>query len=440
MSSPLTYESIQKPQPPGLAGPPMRWHTPRVVLLALLCLFLSLMMLSLLVIALVDLESAVTVACACAGPLGVLLILVVAMRFGAQALRHRRGMTVLGYVEQAVRLNLPLPRMLWAAQQGESGLVAQRLGAVEAALEGGVPLSTALESQVPELPRRAVHLARAGEALGQLPATLRRLLREDRRQDHGEVSERIFAVVYPLFMILALCGGLAFSLVFVLPKFQRVFTDFRVPLPDPLIWMSRVGVYLAPTALILILVGASIYLGLKLRELLAPYWGPKVQGPALWDHVLWHTPLWGKLLCHGGLGDALGVIGQAMDSGFPLDRALAQADGLKLNGVLRQHLRQWQAHLTAGLSASEAARQAGLPPLVSGMLATAELSGDAPAALKFLAHYYTGQFSRGLILLRAAVVPALAIFFGIIIGLMALGLFMPMVELIKTVMPQKGVL
>jgi hypothetical protein len=58
--------------------------------------------------------------------------------------RKQRAAMILSYLEQAVRLNLPLPGMLAAARRSERGLMAQRLLKVQELLEKGASLETAL--------------------------------------------------------------------------------------------------------------------------------------------------------------------------------------------------------------------------------------------------------------------------------------------------------
>src|SRR4051812_16695211 len=62
----------------------------------------------------------------------------------ATVIRRRRAAMALQYLEQAVRLNLPLPRMIRAAQQSESGALALRLAQLRQLVEEGYPLSAAL--------------------------------------------------------------------------------------------------------------------------------------------------------------------------------------------------------------------------------------------------------------------------------------------------------
>src|SRR3954462_2218545 len=66
-------------------------------------------------------------------------------------IRRRRAAAVLSYVEQAVRLNLPLPRMLNAAQRSEHGRLASRLGEFRKRLEDAYPLGAALQTTIPEI-------------------------------------------------------------------------------------------------------------------------------------------------------------------------------------------------------------------------------------------------------------------------------------------------
>ena len=101
--------------------------------------------------------------------------------------RQRRGMTVLGYVETAVRLNLPLNEYLLAAQRSERGRTAQRLDALRFQLAGGTSVGAAIAGAVPEIPPRVTAAIIAAEPLGQLQVTLTRLSRKDAARRRNRV-------------------------------------------------------------------------------------------------------------------------------------------------------------------------------------------------------------------------------------------------------------
>src|SRR5690348_8233388 len=92
----------------------------------------------------------------------------------ARMIRRRRAAMTLAYLEQAVRLNLPISRMLRAAQQSEKGTLHVRLAALRDLIDSGYPIGVALESAVPEVPDRETALIESAERVGRLPQSLAR--------------------------------------------------------------------------------------------------------------------------------------------------------------------------------------------------------------------------------------------------------------------------
>src|SRR5262249_6940233 len=109
---------------------------------------------------------------------GGLLLLVIGTS-AATAARRRRGANLLNYLEQAVRLNLPLPRIVRAIGESESGRFASDLETAREALEAGQSLATVLEV-VPDVPPRVIGLIAAAERAGRLPQVLSRLMQQRR--------------------------------------------------------------------------------------------------------------------------------------------------------------------------------------------------------------------------------------------------------------------
>jgi len=57
---------------------------------------------------------------------------------------------------------------------------------------------------------------------------------------------------------------------------------------------------------------------------------------------------------------------------------------------------------------------------------------DAAAVFAFLSRYYASRFSRLRLLLRGAVIPAVVLLFGFLVGALALGLFLPIMNLVSS--------
>ena len=371
------------------------------------------------------------------GPLLAMLVLAaVALLVGA--FRRRRTLAVLTYLEQVVRLNLPLPQMLLAAEQSESRLVARRLRNVRELIEAGAPIGFAIESEVVDLPLRSVRLIQSAERIGQLPSMLSQLLRQARAREAEESTDRLFVVAYPLMLAVVLGLVVSLIMVFVIPKFEKIFMDFRVPLPPLALWTIDTARWLGLPFLIIASTVAWVYLALKLWGVFLPMPRMRVIRPL--DALLWYTPLAHGFLRDRGMADICHVVGDALAGGRALDWALAEAGQLRINSILAERVGRWRSGVEAGMAPADAARQAAMPPLLVGMLATGSAGGEAAEAMHFLSRYYGARFSRIAALLRGAIIPGLALLGGLAVCLVVLTVFLPMVRLVFAVLPYPGVL
>src|SRR5690606_2223780 len=139
--------------------------------------------------------------------------------------RRRRGSMVISYLEQAVRLNLPLGPWLEAGMASERGALQQRLADLRLMLAQGLPVWRSADLSVLELSERQVAVIGAGERSGRLGAALRRLVREERRDSATEGPETAFRVVYPTIMAIMLLLVVSMLMIFVMPKFESIFMD-----------------------------------------------------------------------------------------------------------------------------------------------------------------------------------------------------------------------
>ena len=345
-------------------------------------------------------------------------------------LRQQRVTMVLSYVEQAVRLNLPLPRMLDAAQRSEEKVTAKRLRRLRDLLEDGAPLAMALPMAVPEIPGRVASLIGAAERVGQLPQALDRLVGEN-RQTPEEAEGGTFARWYPLLMTLVMMLLVTLIMVFVMPRIEYIFHGFGMRLPRATRLLT--GIYRdvldgdAHWGLIAVVLFVLTVLGGMFERIWTPPADPPPRG---WiDRIAWSLPLLHGALRDRGMADACYTTAAGLRGGRPLERAVSEASRVRMNGVLRNRWLMWQGALAAGQPADQAARSVKLPPLFCGMLGPGR-GTDLPAAMEFLASYYNSRFSRGLELLRGAAIPLMVLFFAGIVLFMAAGMYLPLIEMI----------
>jgi type IV pilus assembly protein PilC len=311
-------------------------------------------------------------------------------------------------------------------------------------VEEGYPLWTAVEGALPEVSDRDVSVIAAAEHIGRLPQALRRLVRDQQRavaaENDRSSADIGFLRTYPLVMIASIGSAVSLFAIFVLPKYEQIMKDMGIKMP-PITWMtvsvlSDAGMPLALAIIILVLIAS----GRSLEQLI--HSGARPRRPffrRIRDYLAWMTPFLHGMERDKGLADAFDVIADGLSAGAPLNRAVAEATTLRVNDVLAGRLRQWwEQGLEAGLSASDAARNAGLPLFVSGMLAQMGMTASAEDLFRFLARYYRSRFSRTATALQAAAVPVMVIGFGILVALVALSVFMPMVSMIQSLSGHAG--
>ena len=352
--------------------------------------------------------------------------------------RQRRVFVLLSYLEQAVRLNLPLPRMLWAAQRSESGKAGYRLALFRQRIEDGVPIAYALEMSAPEVPERHIMILAASERIGRLPQALSRLLDEVTHKAKTDVLDVMFYRMYPPLMVLVISMVLALLSIFVMPKFQAIFQDFGISMPPITTWTMDVSRAIAPLIAMLAIAGI-LWMGARtLWETFYPLRAGDTILRAALDRFLWFIPLAHAYHRDRGLADVFELLADAMEAGAPADRALAEAGELRTNIVLKERLREWARLVANGQDLQSAARDAGMPSLVCGMLATARSAEDAAAVFRFLARYYRGRFSRISAFVEAATVPVLVLIMGLIVAIVAVSMFAPMTSLIQHISSRSG--
>src|SRR5436305_11074111 len=137
---------------------------------------------------------------------------------------------------------LPVLRSLRILEgQMKPGVLKNALIDVVDDVESGATLSEAFGKHPKCFDRLYVNMVKAGEAGGALEVIRKRLA--DFKEKAQSLARRIKgAMVYPCVVITVAVIILAFIMIFIIPKFEKIFADFKMKLPwitDLLIATSR---------------------------------------------------------------------------------------------------------------------------------------------------------------------------------------------------------
>lgn len=163
----------------------------------------------------------------------------------------------------------------------------QVIGRLRDAVRDGSPLAAAMAQDSGSFSRLYVGMVRAGEAGGQLAATLDRmaLMLERQRSLAAAVTS---ALIYPCLLLVAAIGSIILLVTKVLPQFVPLFQQNGVALPRPTQILIAVGDVISSYGLAALLVLALLIL--LARQIL------RRPGPRLWtDRLVLGAPVLGGL-------------------------------------------------------------------------------------------------------------------------------------------------
>lgn len=315
---------------------------------------------------------------------------------------------------------IPLIRALRGlAETSRSPELKQALGRVVEDLEGGRDLSRAFANQGSVFPELLASMVQVGENTGKLDevfAELHKYLTVEK-----ETIDRVKqALRYPVFVVIAIVVAIAVITIFVIPAFEKVFSSSKMELPlatQMLLAVSRGAVAYWPH-----LLGLAVLAAMGVRRFLGTD-----KGRFLWDRWKLRLPVAGSLVLRATMTRFSRAFAISYSAGVPLVQALritAQAIG---NQYVGSKIDQMRNSLERGTTLTQGAATTELfPPLVLQMLAVGEETGQIDHMLREVADFYEREVDYDLKNLTAAIEPILVAFMGIIVLILALGVFLPM--------------
>src|SRR5579884_3040212 len=128
---------------------------------------------------------------------------------------------------------LPILRSLQILeQQQKPGLLKAIIGGVADEVEGGGSLSDAMSKYPKAFDKLYCNMISAGEAGGVLDLILARLA--DFMEKAAKLKKKVIgAMIYPAVVISIAVGVVSMIMIFVIPKFEQIFHDFKLDLPAP---------------------------------------------------------------------------------------------------------------------------------------------------------------------------------------------------------------
>ena len=329
---------------------------------------------------------------------------------------------------------LPILRSLQILeQQQKPGLLKAIIGGVADEVEGGGTLSDAMANYPKAFDKLYVNMINAGEAGGVLDIILSRLA--DFMEKAAKLKKKVIgAMIYPAVVITIAVGIVSMIMIFVIPKFEQIFKDFKTELPGItkiLLAVSRwfandygwAYVLFSPIAFILIIKLIRISEG----------------GRYFVDLVKLKIPILGSILAKTAIARFTRTLGTLISAGVPILDAINITKETAGNEVYARALAKVHDAIREGESMADPLRATKVcDAIVVNMVDVGEETGDLDKMLMKIADNYDNDVDVLVGSLISILEPVMVVVLGVIVGFIVIALFAPMISLIQTVSSPGG--
>jgi len=282
-------------------------------------------------------------------------------------------------------------------------------------VRGGSQLSVALSHHPRVFPEICCRTLRVGEQTGNLETMLRQLadyLEKDRVATKGVKN----ALMYPIITLVVALGVVGVLVTFVLPAFSDLYDSFGAEMPaitrmmlDASALSQAYGIYFI---IALGSVAGLVYVYIKTEK-----------GRFMWDALALKIPLTGRIALLKDQARACRSIALLYSAGLPMTDIMELVIDGSDNKVLAAAYDRVKQDMLRGEGISRPMSQNSLfLPMMVQMMRVGEESGTLDVTLMAVAQSYETEVADKTKTLIDAIQPAMTIFIGLVVGLIALSM------------------
>jgi MSHA biogenesis protein MshG len=322
-----------------------------------------------------------------------------------------------------LKSGVPIMRGLAGLQESSTNAsFAEIIRDLRESLDAGRELSNAMRRHPGVFSAFYLAMVRVGEMTGRLEEVFLRLF--DHLEFDRDMRNRVkSAMRYPTFVMIAMIAAIAVINIFVIPQFEKVFKTFHAELPlmtRILISSSRFTVEWWPA--FVLGVAAAIF-GFKA-------WLRTPAGRLSWDRRKLRIPIAGKIVHKATMARFARSFALSIRSGVPIVQALSVVSQTSDNAYLTSRIEQMRDGVERGESILRTATAAQVfTPVVLQMIAVGEESGSLDDLMDEIAVMYEREVDYELKTLSSQIEPILITFLGMLVLVLALGIFLPIWDL-----------
>ncbi len=286
-------------------------------------------------------------------------------------------------------------------------------------IESGMGIADTMKKFPDSFDNLYVSMIRAGETGGILDTIL------DRLSGYLEASEELkakvkSAMMYPIVVLSIAITITWFLLVFIIPKFEEMFSSFGKELPLPTKLLLNLSKFLIhywyvyiPIPFVLIFVMKKL---LKYEKVQRQF-----------DWLLLQLPIFGMILRKTSVAKFTRTFATLIKAGVPILQALDTVAETAGNKVVEEAVLSAKVAIREGERIAKPLAASGVfPTMVVSMISIGEETGNLDAMLSKIADFYEGEVDAAVEGLTSMIEPLVIVFMGAVIGAIVVAMFLPM--------------
>jgi type IV pilus assembly protein PilC len=323
-----------------------------------------------------------------------------------------------------MKSGVPIVQSLEIIGEGhKNARMKKMVGDIRTDIEGGSSLYEAVSKHPVQFDELYRNLVRAGEGAGVLETVLDTIAnyKENLETLKGKIKKALF---YPAMTIAVAILVSAILLIFVVPQFEEVFSNFGADLPaftKMIVAASRFMVSYWWLMLFGVAGAIFAFIFFKKRSLAFQHF---------LDKVILKIPVIGEIMHNSSIARFARTLAVTFKAGVPLVEALDTVAGATGNTVYEKAVLRVRDDVAVGYPVNMSLKQTNLfPHMVIQMTAIGEEAGALDAMLFKVAEYYEQEVNNAVDALASLIEPMIMVVIGVMVGGMVIGMYLPIFKL-----------
>ena len=297
-------------------------------------------------------------------------------------------------------------------------------------LDSGRELSASLARHPKVFGVFYVSMVRVGEQTGTLEEVFLRLF--EHMEFEKYMREQVkSAVRYPAFVIIVMALAIVIINIWVIPAFAKIYQGFKAELP----YMTKLLIGFSNFMVAYWWVMLAVLVGLVFAF---RAWVKTEDGRLTWDRFKLRIPVAGKIVLKATLARFARSLSLAIRSGVPAVQALTMVARTVDNEYVARRIEAMREGVERGETILRTAAATDIfTPIVLQMVAVGEESGALDDMMGEVADMYQREVEYELKTLSSQIEPILIIGLGVLVLILALGVFLPLWDMGTAAMGKK---